>query len=542
MFDTIIAQLLAWSLEIKNQTQKFGNTETLVGGLFEQIVSLIGRVADYIANIAFGIILKGEKANEAEIKAILNPTRGDTWKALDTGHYWIFDGTQWNDVGVIVPSNAATREELNNLDEATKAAQNISFFTNGKYLIGFTSLGERILGGWQKNGKFDAKAGLSDELGQKVYSQIIELTYKLNRKYIWAVFTPSGRIVLAIKKKDGRIVGKFEELEALVEDIAKIKNYVDYKDAKIIYLNGNSLMAGATSSTANKRMHVILQKLLGSDYEVRNFAVGGETSHTIAARQGGVPCWCIDEFTLPADTSQVAISTASNVRLQNKYGKPITPALQGSAPYINPCYVQNIACTLSYNSSDTTWYIQRNTASDSETLIIAKSLIFFNNAFNERNPHAVIFWAGANNPNYNSDENRQQLIQTYKDMVSFSVTENFLIIGDPMNDNATADDIEALKVTEQMLSDEFGLRFFNWRERAINYALSDLGITPTQSDIDNIAIGKIPTSLLNDSIHYKDLAQAYQAWLFYMTLIFLGIVKTDNVKSLQDAINFSNNS
>lgn len=56
MFNSIISQLLAWSLQIKNQTQKYGNTETLVGGLFEQIIALIKSITDYISNIIFGFI------------------------------------------------------------------------------------------------------------------------------------------------------------------------------------------------------------------------------------------------------------------------------------------------------------------------------------------------------------------------------------------------------------------------------------------------------------------------------------------------------
>lgn len=52
--------------------------------------------------IAMGFVLKGYKANEAAIKAVINPSRGDAYRALDTGHYWVFDGTQWNDVGTIL--------------------------------------------------------------------------------------------------------------------------------------------------------------------------------------------------------------------------------------------------------------------------------------------------------------------------------------------------------------------------------------------------------------------------------------------------------
>lgn len=106
MFATTIAQLSSWALKIKNQVTPAGNTETLVGGLFEQIVVLIKSTLGYVDSMAMGIILKGSKDSEADIKAIADPQKGDTYKASDTGFYWTYDGVQWNNIGNILPTDA----------------------------------------------------------------------------------------------------------------------------------------------------------------------------------------------------------------------------------------------------------------------------------------------------------------------------------------------------------------------------------------------------------------------------------------------------
>lgn len=97
------SNLLARALTVMNERIKEMNTATRVGSLFRDILY-------FLQNLILGIILKGELANEAEIKAIPNPERGDTYKATDTGHYWCYDGTQWNDIGAIIPADILTKD------------------------------------------------------------------------------------------------------------------------------------------------------------------------------------------------------------------------------------------------------------------------------------------------------------------------------------------------------------------------------------------------------------------------------------------------
>lgn len=107
-----IDSLLARALVVMNETKKRLNTATRVGSLFRDILL-------FLQNAVLGIILKGEKDNEAAIKAIASPSRGDTYKATDSGHYWTYDGTTWNDVGEVIPNDVATQDDIARLASET---------------------------------------------------------------------------------------------------------------------------------------------------------------------------------------------------------------------------------------------------------------------------------------------------------------------------------------------------------------------------------------------------------------------------------------
>lgn len=113
--------LLARALTVMNERVLGMNTNTRIGSLFRDILYFIN---SSISNLVLGIIIKGEKENEAVIKAISNPQRGDAWKATDTGHYWLFDGSQWNDIGEVIPSdmskyamNGGSSKTIQDLDD-----------------------------------------------------------------------------------------------------------------------------------------------------------------------------------------------------------------------------------------------------------------------------------------------------------------------------------------------------------------------------------------------------------------------------------------
>lgn len=97
--------LMAQALLILNAKLKRENTAKRVGGLFRDLLN-------FIQNAILGIILKGELTNATAIKAVVNPSKGDTYRAIDTSHYWCYDGSKWNDIGIIIPSDTVTASQL----------------------------------------------------------------------------------------------------------------------------------------------------------------------------------------------------------------------------------------------------------------------------------------------------------------------------------------------------------------------------------------------------------------------------------------------
>lgn len=97
--------LMAQALIVLNAKLKKENTARRIGGLFRDILY-------FLQNLLLGVILKGALPDETTIKAVPDPTKGDTYRAIDTSHYWCYDGSKWNDIGEIIPSDIIQKSEL----------------------------------------------------------------------------------------------------------------------------------------------------------------------------------------------------------------------------------------------------------------------------------------------------------------------------------------------------------------------------------------------------------------------------------------------
>ena len=102
-----LENLLSRSIGVMDETKQGQNTATRVGSLFYDII-------ENLQNTTLGILLKGKRANFAAIQAIVIKEKGDTYLAEDTGNYWTWDGKVWNDIGKLIPANAATKEDVYN--------------------------------------------------------------------------------------------------------------------------------------------------------------------------------------------------------------------------------------------------------------------------------------------------------------------------------------------------------------------------------------------------------------------------------------------
>jgi hypothetical protein len=296
---------------------------------------------------------------------------------------------------------------------------------------------------------------------------------------------------------------------------------------------GDSITWGA--APANGRYFTLILKEMLPLYNIINCGVGGESAVNIPARQGALPVYNSLDFTIPTDTSLVPVGRYDDYFYSGFFKSSYddnsggSMLLQGEGRdynTVNPCFVDNIECTMSYVSEATNptkgqYYIKRNVAGASRVIKAGTKL--FTNAAKTLKQGATVLFMGTNDGWIDTAD----LIARYKKMVEFSgVRNNFVIIGIYGGTAKTNKNLDkaAFELMEKAFSREFGLHYINLRKYAVEKGLSDAGITPTQADTDAIALGFCPPSLIPDGIHPGSEFSIEIADLIYATLKNLGVV------------------
>jgi lysophospholipase L1-like esterase len=303
-----------------------------------------------------------------------------------------------------------------------------------------------------------------------------------------------------------------KRLSNLEEDVAELQG------SKEIICIGDSLTAGSYPT--------YLSALLGSDYNVLNRGVGGESTKTIMARQGGSPMY-VSSITIPADLTPVTIGTLASSGLYSLYDDSnVTPLLQHTDNAgINPCYIEGIEGTLEWtgeSSSDETgtYTFTRTTAGEARTTR-AKSLIA-TNLQQYRSVHCTIIFMGQNGV-WGGDADT--LLEQYQLMTSFINSTNFIVI--TTHSSSTTDDvINTFNYAYRGQYIDLRTYMSTW---AIYDAISkgyldDDGTYPTTEDLTYMEAGNCPPSLLSDTIHFNSVGYQLFADLIYQKQLELGII------------------
>ena len=111
-----------------------------------------------------------------------------------------------------------------------------------------------------------------------------------------------------------------------------------------------------------------------------------------------------------------------------------------------------------------------------------------------------------------------ELINQIRSMVDFSRNKQYVVCG------LTSGNATSRASLESVMQQEFGRRFINLREYLSTYGVYDAGITPTQADLDAIAVGSVPPSLLVDSVHFNAAGYAVIGNQIYKRLKELEII------------------
>ena len=345
--------------------------------------------------------------------------------------------------------------------------------------------------------------------------------------YLYTIVDSDNHILFAIKK-DGSFVPRLLK----EEDLNKINSAFSTLDSRIKVLEngqkivktivcfGDSLTAGAGGKGTTYES--VMQAELGDSYKVINCGVGGEQVYPITARQGGIVSFLANEVSIPMDKTEVEIGTKmdSGVHCLELDGTEVALPLllQGHGNSVNPCYIDDIPCTLrwsgsSYADTNGKYFLKSNIELSKVHKVVTKSPIYFyGNTL--RNSHALVIWMGQNGGFKTVDE----LKELYKKAISHSGCSNYVIIGLHGYNKTIEEDLE------KQFKQEFGNHFIDWRNYLLTRALDDANITPTEQDLADINNGLCPTSLRYDNVHLNATGYTLLAKQILNRFKYLGVI------------------
>lgn len=268
----------------------------------------------------------------------------------------------------------------------------------------------------------------------------------------------------------------------------------------------------------------VLAELTG--YTVHNMGVGGETSYTIAARQGALDIVTTETFIIPAS------GTSDTFLFEAEDGGVVLPRAQTVGGW-NPCTIAGVEGRLSVGiravtGPDELDWAKFTRATAGEAVVVPAGTRIIPDAHN-MDADINIFFTGTNggwnkhnlDKDDNSDEMCQDLVNLIKKQIEHTGKSKYIVIG---NTHGYADATDNLN---RHLAEAFGDNFLDVKAYlTTEQALSDAGLTATETDLRYMALGKIaPQLLLEDEVHFVSAGYRLIAQQVYAKMIELGYCK-----------------
>lgn len=290
-----------------------------------------------------------------------------------------------------------------------------------------------------------------------------------------------------------------------------------------ITLAGHSMLAQASSAVAAALPGV----------SVTSLAVGGETSRTIAARQGGQPMLVVPAGgQIPASGGvDLALSYADGP-LPSATGASGWPLLQGASSYAvtlalpdgtrltgSFSVVRDAAAEPYRHHSGDRYVFTR--ATNGSAITLARPTAMYYDVAGARREDIFVYWAGRNNLS-----EPDQIIADINAMTLHQrpLRSRYLVLGESTGateTSGTSAHTSALTINTKYRQ-AYGRRFIDVRRYLIDYGLADAGITPTTQDQTDIANDTVPASLRSDSLHLNAAGHTIVAALIRNRLNELG--------------------
>lgn len=279
----------------------------------------------------------------------------------------------------------------------------------------------------------------------------------------------------------------------------------------------------------------VLQEISG--YNVYNMGVGGETAMTVASRQGALSILLEEAVTIPESGSVEISFKADN-------GGIVTPRATNVGMW-NPCYINGVEGTLSVVVNTDVWprvlksaNFTRKVSGEAvecaagDELVVEAQKIAPSADINIIELGSNGGWTVENLQNHTTDEQRTALAELGVKMAeNCKNPDKTYIIS---LSSLTAEQREPL---DTILKSYFGDRYIEvGAYLQSKQALTDAGIEPLDIDLEYIAAGKVPPSLLNDkedvingvsgadATHLNDYGYRVKAQYIYNRLVELGVL------------------
>ena len=280
---------------------------------------------------------------------------------------------------------------------------------------------------------------------------------------------------------DKVISGNIYDIE---NDIEKINKKLDQitQNNKCVCCWGDSLTQGAPVYGVHT-YPAKLANLLGNEYTVMEYGVGGETPHAILARMGAYATYA-EPFTMPASGSVDLDLKTVGLPIGWRYKGPLDKG-------INPVIIEGIEGTIvttEPTSGNWVYTFTRTEAGDSMTF---NRPVFVSTDGSRNNRHDISIIFIGENKDYTSDE---ELCDEIQCAIDYLKNNRYIVVS-----MHTSKQTESLTRKERI---KFGEHFLYTKEYLSKYGLLDAGIEPTEDDIQAMSEGAVPPSLMSDGCHF----------------------------------------
>lgn len=309
--------------------------------------------------------------------------------------------------------------------------------------------------------------------------------------------------------------------------LTALENKEENKIKKVVCW-GDSLTAnGSENSYPNK-----LQALLGEDYIVNNYGIGGDTTSDICCRCGSIvgiiskdftmPGTAGESFTLPTVNSEdgeiinygiVSTVGGTKINIYTKGGyfnsKTITPITIGN-------------CKLEVSNQTINGPIVLTTLEDigADINIKAGTPVIMNGYSLSKDADIIIVCMGANG-GYSWDDNlADNLVKQFSSINTLYHNKVIFLTPHTVNMHQSMRDA---------MVKAFGVRYIDMRDYFSSLAIYDaikegLYNEVTEQDLSDMSAGNCPNSLLADGVHFNDIGRTLLANLVYKRMKILGYV------------------